>query len=45
MIMLFVVFSLSPLKAMVCTLNFNLLMCDCECVLFKLFESKKILGR
>jgi hypothetical protein len=34
MIMLFVVFSLSPLKEMVCNLDFNLLVCDCECVLF-----------
>ena len=27
MIMLFVIFSLSPLKAMVCNLDFNLLVC------------------
>ena len=45
MIILFVVFSLSPLKTMVCNLNFNLLVCDCKCVLFKLFRSIKILGR
>jgi hypothetical protein len=33
-VMLFVVFLLSPLKAMVCNLDLNLLLCDCECVLF-----------
>jgi hypothetical protein len=33
MIVLFVIFSLSPLKAMICNLNFNLLVCDCECVI------------
>ena len=33
MIMLFVVFSLSALKAMICNLDINLLLCDC--VLFK----------
>jgi hypothetical protein len=38
MIMLFVVFSLSPLKAMVCDLDFNLLVCDCECVCYLNFS-------
>jgi len=35
MIMLFVGFSLSPLKTIVYNLDFNLLVCDC--VLFKFF--------
>jgi hypothetical protein len=38
MIMLLVVFSLSPLKAMVCNLDFNLLVCDCECVIYLNFS-------
>ena len=43
-IMLFVVFSLSPLKVIVCNLDFNILVYDC--ILFKLFKSKgKKLGR
>ena len=31
MIVLFVIFYLIPLKAMICNFNFKLLVCDCEC--------------
>jgi hypothetical protein len=41
-IMLFVVFSLSPLKAMVYNLDFNLLVCDCECVILTFRKQKNI---
>ena len=40
--MLFVVFSLSPLKAMVYNLDFKLLVCDCECVILTFRKQKNI---